>query len=110
MPIHFSLFVDSFQKGSLLTLITLPVLTPEVPPLWIISLFPTLFLSPLLRIIAHRILVQFSRQSRVPLSGVLVTPRCYSMPGVVWYSNDRMVAGLGLLPGTAPNAPWYSTK
>ena len=23
--------------------------------------------------------------------------------GVVWYSNDRMVAGLGLLPGTAPN-------
>ena len=36
--------------------------------------------------------------------GVLVTPpRCYSMPGVVWYSNDRMVAGLGLLPGTAPN-------
>ena len=30
--------------------------------------------------------------------------------GVVWYSNDRMVAGLGLLPGTAPNAPWYSTK
>ena len=28
----------------------------------------------------------------------------------MWYSNDRMVAGLGLLPGTAPNAPWYSTK
>ena len=51
--------------------------------------------------------LQFSRQSRVPPSRLYLTPRyglqCGTVCGVVWYSNDRMVAGLGVLPGTAPN-------
>ena len=50
--------------------------------------------------------LQFSRQSRVPPSRLYLTPRCGlqcgTVCGVVWYSNDRMEPGLGLLLGTAP--------